>query len=556
MHSKQSIRPMEVILLALLTLSLCTPSVNAQGLDWQLTNARGFGSSQNWWVGSLSVFGDHLYAGTWNPLGAEIWRTPDGAEWLPVISSGLGNTHNQGVIAATVFNGNLYAGTYNTVSGAAIWRSSDGVSWEAVQDNGFGDATNGAVLSMTVLDSTLYAGTWNFSQGAQVWRTSNGTDWIQANVSGFGDPHNEQITVLTVFEGALYAGTYNQATGAQIWRTTDGKAWELMASDGLGDTSNVEISSITIHRGILYAGTRSDDSNDVTGSGLWRTHNGLNWIKADSWPAASGLTTMVVHESSLFAGATGEGGAEIWYSGDGVHWIQSNESGFSNMSDRGTSAAVVFKKYLYVATSNPDKGTGVYRTSGHGAEITMTASSNAICAGEKHSYDITLENSGLHPLTRVTLTNVLPGLTEFLSGDSSSGATLDSFAGSVTWDIGTLLPEESISLHITVQLAASVLGDTAITNRITASAQEITPKEAHVRTMLVQCADSTTVPNNTPILAETSEVTKQSTKLQTQGQASPSTEIVSRANSGVSLAKMSDEFPLDLPMIWKSFLSK
>ena len=553
MYSKQSIRPTEVILIVLLMLPLCTPSVNAQGLDWQQTNARGFGSSQNWWVGSLSVFGDHLYAGTWNPLGAEIWRSPDGAEWLPVVSSGLGNTHNQGVIAATAFSGALYAGTYNTVSGATIWRSSDGLSWEAVQDNGFGDATNGAVLSMAVLEDTLYAGTWNFSQGAQVWRTSNGTDWIQANVSGFGDPHNEQIQVLTVFDGALYAGTYNQATGAQIWRTTEGKAWKLMASDGLGDTSNVEISSMAIHRGILYAGTRS---NDVNGSGLWRTHAGLNWIKADSWPAASGLTTLVVHEGSLFAGATGEGGAEIWYSQDGVHWIQSNESGFSKMGDKGTSAAVVFKKELYVATSNPDKGTGVYRTSGHGAKITMTASSNAICAGEKHSYDVTLENSGQHPLTRVTLTDVLPGLTEFLPGDSSPGANLDSFAGSVTWGIGTLLPEESISLHITVQLAASVLGDTAITNRITASAQEIAPKEALVRTMLVQCADSTTVPNNTPVLAETSEATKQATKMQPLGLASPSPEVVSAANSRVSLAKISDELPLHLPMIWKPFPSK
>jgi len=556
MYSKQSIRPTEVILIALLMLPFCTPSVNAQGLDWQQTNARGFGSSQNWWVGSLSVFGDHLYAGTWNPLGAEIWRSPDGAEWLPVVSSGLGNTHNQGVIATTVFNGALYAGTYNTVSGATIWRSSDGLSWRAVQDNGFGDATNGAVLSMVVLEDTLYAGTWNFSHGAQVWRTSTGTDWIQANVSGFGDPHNEQIQVLTVFEGALYAGTYNQATGAQIWRTTDGKAWKLMASDGLGDTSNVEISSMAIHRGILYAGTRSDVSKDVNGSGLWRTHNGLNWIKADSWPAASGLTTMVVHEGSLFAGATGEGGAEIWYSRDGVHWIQSNESGFSNMGDRGTSATVVFKKELYVATSNPDKGTGVYRTSGHGAKITMTANSNAVCAGEKQSYDVILENSGQHPLTRVTLTDVLPGLTEFLPGDSSPGANLDSFAGSATWDIGTLLPEESISLHITVQLAASVLEDTAITNRITTSAQEIAPKEAQVRTMLVQCADSTTVPSNTPVLAETSEATKQATKMQPQGPASLLPEVVSAADSAVSLAKISDELPLHLPMIWKSFPSK
>jgi len=554
MYSKQSIRPTEIILIVILMLPLCTPSVNAQGLDWQQTNARGFGSSQNWWVGSLSVFGDYLFAGTWNPLGAEIWRSPDGVEWLPVVSSGLGNTHNQGVIAATAFKGALYSGTYNIVSGAMIWRSSDGLSWEAVQDNGFSDKTNGAILSMAVFEDTLYAGTWNFSQGAQVWRTSNGTDWIQANVSGFGDPHNEQIQVLIVFEGALYAGTYNQATGAQIWRTTDGKKWKLMASDGLGDTSNVEISSMVIHRGILYAGTRSDNANES--GGLWRTHNGLNWIKTDSWPAASELTTIVVHEGSLFAGATGEGGAKIWYSRDGVHWVQSNESGFSNMGDRGISAAVVFKKELYVATSNPDKGTSVYRTSGHGAKISMTASSNAICAGEKHSYDVTLKNSGQHPLTRVTLTDVLPGLTEFLPGDSSPGANLDSFAGSVTWDIGTLLPEESISLHITVQLAASVFDDTAITNRITVRAQEIAPKEAQVRTMLVQCADSTTVLNNTPVYAETSEATKQSTKQQAQELAGLSPEIVDTANSEVSLAKISDGLPLHLPIIWKSFPSR
>jgi len=552
MYGKQSLRPAVVILIVLLMLPLFAQGVSAQGLDWQQTSARGFGSSQNWWVGSLSVFGDHLYACTWNPLGAEIWRSPDGAEWLPVVSSGLGNTHNQGVIATTIFNGVLYAGTYNTRSGAAIWRSSDGLSWVPVQDNGFGDATNGAILSMEVLDGTLYAGTWNFSQGAQVWRTNNGTDWLQANVSGFGDPHNEQVQVLVVFDGALYAGTHNQITGAQIWRTTDGETWKQMTPDRLGDTSNVEISSMAVHRGILYAGTR----NDVNGSELWRTHNGLNWIKADSWPATPGLTSLVVHEGALFAGTAGAGEAEIWSSQDGVHWIRSNEPGFGNIGDRSTSAAVVFKKELYVATSNPDKGTGVYRTSGHGAKITVTASDNAICAGEKHSYNVTFENSGQHPLTRITLTDVLPGLTEFLPDTSSPGAKLDSFTGSVTWDVGTLLPGESISLHIEVQVAASVLDDTSITNRITASAQEIAPQETQVRTMLVQCSASTAVPKKTPVFAETSEATKQATKVLTLGLVSPSPEIVNAVNSRVSLSEISDKMLLRLPMIWKPYPSR
>lgn len=551
MRSKQSAKPAIILLLVLLMPLLSIQSASAQGLDWSQVSTHGFGSTENWWVDSLSVFGDYLYAGTWNPLGAEIWRSSDGTAWFPVAGSGLGDAHNQGVVAACAFNGALYVGLYNTDSGASIWRSTDGLNWVPVQDKGFGDAANGAVLSMAVFEEVLYVGTWNFSQGAQVWRTSTGTQWAQANASGFGDPNNEHIQAMATFEGALYVGTYNQATGAQIWRNTESDDWKQIVSDGFANASNLEICSMAIHRGILYAGTR----NDADGSELWRTRDGLNWIKVDSWPVALGPASIVVYEGSLFAGATGEGGTEIWSSSDGVLWVRSSEPGFGNTANKGSLAVLSINQYLYVATSNPTRGAGLYRSAGYGASITMTAGSDSLCAGEEQSYDITLRNSGQRALTRITLTDKLPGAVEFLPGASSPGANQNTATGSVTWEVGTLLPGESISLHIQARVSTAVLDNTPITNRITAKAQELAPKEVLVSTRLVQCAESSTASEETPVPTDTSEPAMQATSILAIGLSGPSPEIVNASDSGTSLDRADRNNPLHLPIILKPFPS-
>ena len=342
---------------------------------------------------------------------------------------------------------------------------------------------------------------------------------------------------MITFAGLLYAGTYNQTSGAQVWRTADGDSWEQIIPDGFGNPNNVEISSMAIHRATLYAATR--DRGD--GGELWRTYDGFNWFKVDSWPAAAQAACMVVHDGSLFIGTAGEEGAEVWSSRDGVHWVHCNDPGFGDAGNKSTLAAGGFHNQLYVATSNPSRGAVTYRTSGHGVNIAMTAESAALCEGEKQSYDVVLQNSGNHALTRITLTDKLPGLTEFLPNASTSGAHLDASTGSVTWDVGTLLPGESFSLHIEVRMPASVVDSTPITNRIRVEAQGVAPKEVEVTTTLVRCAPSTVAPRETPRPTETSQTAWQGTKTAPPGPVSPSLETMHASSSEVSLDRFSGE---------------
>jgi len=550
MRSNQYVRPAIITTILILTLPLFyTPLASAQGLDWRQASSRGFGNTDNWWVGSLVTFGDYLYAGTWNPLGAEIWRSSDGKDWSQVVVGGLGNAHNRGVACSAIFGGALYVGLYNTGTGAEVWRSSDGLDWMPAQAGGFGDKTNGAILSMVVFDGALYVGTWGFSNGGQVWRTADGVEWIEVSASGFGDPHNEEIRALVGFDGALYAGTYNQATGAQVWRTEDGNDWTQIVADGFGNSNNLEISSMIVYREALYAAVH----NEVDEDELWRTHYGFNWTRVDGWPKASALTCMAVHEGTLFAASLDEAGAQLLSSRDGTNWVTSSDPGFGTAENKGVLSIASFDKDLYVATSNPTKGAGIYRTTGFGTSLVITAENTTVCAGETQSYDITFQNSGQRPLTRVVITDGLPALATFVPEGSSPGATLDTSTGLVSWEVGTLLPGEEITLHIEVRTTASVTSAAIMTNQARAEAQEIASRQVSLDTTLTRCAGSANTSRQNPVPTETSESVAAATGGQTIELDRPSPEIISTSDHRPSLSTHTQGQALRLPIILKPF---
>ncbi|MGD9101423.1 MAG: hypothetical protein PVF45_13160, partial [Anaerolineae bacterium] len=179
-------------------------------------------------IDAMTVYSDHLYIGTQNESGGEIWRY-DGATWEPVTTDGFGSPNNDSVWSLQAFDGYLYAGLQNPAEGSEVWRSQSGASgdWTQVNQNGFGrnmvnDATNAGVRALTVWNGRLYAGTYNWASGGEVWRTANGAaqeDWEQVNTDGFGQGQNRIASALWSFGDHLYAGTFNDTFGTEIWRT-------------------------------------------------------------------------------------------------------------------------------------------------------------------------------------------------------------------------------------------------------------------------------------------------------------------------------------------------
>jgi basic membrane lipoprotein Med (substrate-binding protein (PBP1-ABC) superfamily) len=324
---------------------------------WRQSNEDGFGDPNNGSVPSLAVFGDHLYAGTWNwdgtALTFQIWRTADGLGWEQVASE-LGG----GAAHLIAFDGFLYAGTWD----GAVWRTPDGLAWTPVITDGFGDPNNG-IARFSVFGDMLYATTWSVT-GTEVWRTPDGETWTQFGSDGLGDPNNGGAIASEIFGDALYLGIGNWVTGAQLWRT-DGVTWEPLVTDAFGDPANAAVSSLAAFGGSLYAGLWNE-----SGVQVWRSPDGESWQKVVGGgfgnPAACRENALEVFEGHLYLVVQNDNtGLEVWRTANGTDWEQVSRGGFGdslNIWSYWDNATTVFGGSLYIATNHADTGGEVWQT--------------------------------------------------------------------------------------------------------------------------------------------------------------------------------------------------
>ncbi len=167
-------------------------------------------------VGAISteIFDGYLYWGTGNwETGAQLWRT-DGTT-LTLMTEGT----SPAISSLAAFDGYLYAGVWDDVS-AQVWRSANGSDWTPMVS--FSDLGSGIreANGLEVYDGMLYLVGANPDTGLEVWRTVNGTDWEQVGFVGFGDPSNGMSfwdNAITTFQGKLIISTNNYETGGEVW---------------------------------------------------------------------------------------------------------------------------------------------------------------------------------------------------------------------------------------------------------------------------------------------------------------------------------------------------
>ena len=311
-------------------------SVARDQTDWEQVVRDAFGNvGNNDHIDSLASFAGYLYASTAQSRyseGTEVWRSPSGdpGTWTQVNVDGFGDFRNLNFKDMVVFTVDgipwLCGGTMNVTRGPQVWCTNDGTTW--VQKNGnwrnFGDVGYIKIWSTGVMDGFLYVGTecafngpcpgalwrtdgtpdpadpnrWRWEKvfeatadsrvdvlgvydghlyigfdggnGTEIWRSPTGDPgaWVQVNADGFGDPNNGRIIAdaATVYNGALYVATLNQVTGTQVWRTTDGVTWESVESGGFGDPRTFAAQLIAFN-GYLYAWA----TNYHTGQKVLRT---------------------------------------------------------------------------------------------------------------------------------------------------------------------------------------------------------------------------------------------------------------------------------------------
>jgi hypothetical protein len=240
---------------------------------WVAVSTPGFGDPGNVSVFEMIAFGDHLYAGTANYEGFQIWRTrAEGNppyDWECVVEKGAWRgKENQGIASLYVFKGALYVGggiqhggidvaNKTGPAGPELIRIHPDGSWDIIvgagRDTphgrkeplsgiapGFGYVTNGYFWRMGAHDGWLYVGTFNWAlmltysrqdnwpelirkvynnvgpreifdnfSGAQLHRSFDGENWMKVTANGFDNPYNYGIRSIVSTPHGLVVGTVN-----------------------------------------------------------------------------------------------------------------------------------------------------------------------------------------------------------------------------------------------------------------------------------------------------------------------------------------------------------
>lgn len=255
-------------------------SSDIAGGHWQAASEFGFGDSENKTVFEMVGFGDHLYVGTFNLAGYEIWRSDLTGElpyrWERVIEKGAyRGPENQIACSMIPFKGGLYIGggiqgggvdTQNRIGPAAseLIRINLDMSWDLIVgsprqtpdgykeplsgwSDGFDNWFAGYFWRMGVYDGWLYLGTYDWSTtlpfarrdpwpqmtcdllnampenfvedymgGCGVYRSFDGDNWMEVTSDGFGNPYNLGVRNIIPSPHGLFLATANPF-GPRTW---------------------------------------------------------------------------------------------------------------------------------------------------------------------------------------------------------------------------------------------------------------------------------------------------------------------------------------------------
>ena len=240
---------------------------------WRPVSDFGFGDVGNKSLHEVCAWGDHLYVGTLNHSGFQLWRSTCEGEapykWERVLEQGAWRGKlNQGVLSLYPFKGCLYIGT--GIQGGGIDRQNDigpgaselirlhpDMSWDLIvgeardtpdgrkeplsgRQPGFDNFFNGYFWRMVEHDGWLYMGTFEWSSilgyvnrsrwpdafanvvahvnpqnildyqsGFDLYRSFDGENWVPVSTNGLGNPYNMGLRTFASTPHGLFLGTAN-----------------------------------------------------------------------------------------------------------------------------------------------------------------------------------------------------------------------------------------------------------------------------------------------------------------------------------------------------------
>ena len=248
-------------------------SQDPAGGEWEPVSHFGFGEIENKSLHEMCAFGDHLYVGTLNNNGFQLWRsTCEGDrpyKWELILLRGAWRgSLNQIALSMYVFNGALYVGTGIQGGGidrpnkigpgaAELIRVHADKSWDLIvgtardtphgrkeplsgRGPGFDKLFNGYFWRMCEHDGWLYMATFEWSSvlayikrsnfqgtfgkvlghvgprnvleyqsGFDLYRSRDGENWVPVTNNGMGNPYNMGLRTLESTPHGMFIGTAN-----------------------------------------------------------------------------------------------------------------------------------------------------------------------------------------------------------------------------------------------------------------------------------------------------------------------------------------------------------
>lgn len=123
--------------------------------------------------------------------------------------------------------------------------------------------------------------------------------------------------------------------------------------------------------------------------------------------------------------------------------------------------------------------------------ISKSDRTDPLCAGHSQRYNITVSNTGSTAVSNVTATDIIPDGTYYLyasnQGYYDGGET-------VTWNLGTLAPGQSVSFYLDVGVLSSLPAGTVLTNVATVTGDQVTAVRTQAMTTIISCPATTPTP--------------------------------------------------------------
>ncbi|HOH27987.1 MAG TPA: hypothetical protein PL032_13525 [Syntrophorhabdus sp.] len=296
---------------------------------WKQVSEPGFGSSNNAEIPDLAVFNGFLYASTLNySTGFEVWKTDGSIQsdgkyiWKNVVKDGFGDTWNQWGMTMQPFGEYLYIGT---AVGGMVFKNNQPVGIRAFDVIRLDSKDHVQLLVGAPIPSDPPAG----------WPRKRAP--LSKHSAGFANPLNVYAWSMGVYDGWLYLGTFDISSNIFPYLSV---FLEELKSGGHSEVDG-KIPAIDQIQALLRKRDSTTGNNKILLQ-MIRTIIGNRALTAAS------ATVPILSDTF--------GGADVWKTKDGIHWVPVTLNGFDNCFNAGVRRLVPVKfndkDVLTIGTAN------------------------------------------------------------------------------------------------------------------------------------------------------------------------------------------------------------